>query len=232
MNIKAIQSALAAKGYITGPLDGIWGRQTAAAVRQFQAANGLVADGVVGPMTLKALFPDQKVDTQALDDPSLVWFHEARRLIGTREEPGRGNNPEILDWATDKGIPYGSDDIPWCGLFVAHCITSTLDREPIPSAPLSARAWGRFGIPTEPTPGAVMVFWRKSPGSGLGHVGFYAGQDGSAYRILGGNQSNSVSLTWIAQDRLVGARWPSTIPAPIPKTVKVARNETLSWNEA
>ena len=56
MKIKDIQQQLAARGYTPGPIDGIWGRQTAAAVRQFQAKHGLEADGIVGPLTLAALF--------------------------------------------------------------------------------------------------------------------------------------------------------------------------------
>lgn len=231
MKIIEVQQALARLGFKPGPLDGIWGRQTAAAVREFQQSRGLVADGILGPITIAALSGSPPPPND-LADPTLVWFKEGTRLIGTREKPGTGNNPVILDWATDAGIPYKSDDIPWCGLFVAHCITSTLDREPTPAIMLRARAWESFGIRTQPTPGAVMVFWRKSLASGLGHVGFYAGEDKTAYRILGGNQSDSVSLAWIAKNRLLTARWPSTVPPPVPNPVKVARSDTLSWNEA
>ena len=131
-----------------------------------------------------------------------------------------------------SGSPCRGDDIPWCGLFVGHCISSTLDQEAVPTGLLGARSWERFGIKTDPTPGAVMVFWRKSQQSGLGHVGFYAGEDDTAYRILGGNQSDSVSLAWVKKDRLVAARWPATVPISAARPVHVARNETLSWNEA
>lgn len=231
MKIVEIQQALALHGYRPGPLDGIWGRQTAAAVRSFQKDRGLEIDGILGPTTLAALFPDRPVET-GLDQPTLVWLKEARRLLGTRETPGAGSNPVILDWASEQGISYQSDDLPWCALFVGHCIASTLDREPVPSAVLRARAWERFGIRTKPTPGAVMVFWRKSLNSGLGHVGFYVGEDDGAYRILGGNQSDSVSLAWMRKDRLVTARWPATVPPPVPEVVLAARDEQLSWNEA
>ena len=226
-----IQKALAELGLKPGPLDGVWGRQTIAAVKIFQMAQGLEADGIAGPLTLKALFPSAK-SAGDLSQAELVWYKEAQRLIGTREKPGAGSNALILDWATDINVMYKSDDIPWCGLLVGHCIGSTLDREPLPSGLLTARNWSRFGIPTLPTLGAVMVFWRKTLQSGLGHVGFYAGEDKDAYRILGGNQSDSVSLAWISKDRFLGARWPATVRPPVPQTTKAGRTDTMSWDEA
>ncbi|MER8394902.1 TIGR02594 family protein [Mesorhizobium sp. M1340] len=231
MKIIQIQQALAGLGLKPGPLDGIWGRQTSAAVRAFQTKMGLDPDGIVGPLTIAALFPGRPAES-GLDQAEIVWFKEARRLLGTREKPGAGSNPDILDWATDVNVMYKGDDIPWCGLFVGHCIGSTLDREPLPTNVLGARAWATFGIKTQPTSGAVMVFWRNSLQSGKGHVGFYAGEDAGAYRILGGNQSDSVSLAWVSKNRLVAARWPATVPAPVPNPVTVGRADQLSWNEA
>lgn len=231
MKIIDIQAALSNKGYRPGPLDGIWGRQTTQAVRDFQSDMGLKIDGIVGPATLAALMPNIPVP-EGLDRIDLIWFKEARRLLNTKEIPGKESNNIILDWSTELGISYKGDDIPWCGLFVGHCIGSSLPNEPLPSSLLRARSWKRFGVSTKPTIGAVMVFWRGTIQSGDGHVGFYAGEDNNAYRILGGNQSDSVSLAWIRKDRLVASRWPSTVPAPVPVTVTVERNANLSYNEA
>ena len=107
-------------------------------------------------------------------------------------------------------MPYSGNDVPWCGLFVGHCIGSTLPDEPLPAGLLAARSWTSLGSKTDPRLGAVMVFWRDSPSGWQGHVGFYAGQHGSNYLILGGNQNDSVNYAWQPASRLLGSRWPFT----------------------
>jgi peptidoglycan hydrolase-like protein with peptidoglycan-binding domain len=52
---KSIQSALKNAGYYNGPIDGKVGRKTKDAVGEFQKANGLKADGKVGPQTWSKL---------------------------------------------------------------------------------------------------------------------------------------------------------------------------------
>jgi hypothetical protein len=53
--IRALQQALTSAGYDPGAVDGTYGPTTKAAVTAFQQANGLTADGVVGPETAAAL---------------------------------------------------------------------------------------------------------------------------------------------------------------------------------
>jgi peptidoglycan hydrolase-like protein with peptidoglycan-binding domain len=54
-DVTEIQNALRAKGFNPGPADGVFGPGTKAAVIAFQEANGLVVDGIVGPLTLNKL---------------------------------------------------------------------------------------------------------------------------------------------------------------------------------
>ena len=54
--VKTLQRKLKALGYFTGTVDGDFGANTTVAVKEFQAQNGLKADGVAGGRTLTLLF--------------------------------------------------------------------------------------------------------------------------------------------------------------------------------
>lgn len=53
--VTQIQKKLAAAGYYTYAIDGVYGSRTTAAVKKFQQAMGLTVDGVCGAKTLAAL---------------------------------------------------------------------------------------------------------------------------------------------------------------------------------
>lgn len=53
--VEDIQRALRDRGFDPGPIDGVYGGQTAAAVGAFQATEGLVVDGEVGRHTAEVL---------------------------------------------------------------------------------------------------------------------------------------------------------------------------------
>ena len=53
--VRQIQQKLSNWGYYSGSIDGIYGSKTVEAVKYFQRKNGLTADGIAGPATLRAL---------------------------------------------------------------------------------------------------------------------------------------------------------------------------------
>lgn len=228
---KKVQRRLIKLGFNPGPIDGIRGRLTVAAVKRFQASKGLVVDGIVGPKTYGALFGDPEPGVLPNFD-DMPWYQEALRLIGTREIAGPDSNKVILDMAETIDLDYGNDDIPWCGLFVGHCIGATLGDEPMPANPLGARNWLHFGEECEPQLGAVLVFWRVKKSGWQGHVGFYHGEDTHHYHVLGGNQSNSVNVMKLTKKRLLGARWPLTAGQPSGRKVAGGSDVAVSENEA
>ena len=54
-NVREIQTCLKNAGFYSGKIDGVKGKQTRKAIREFQESNGLKADGVVGPKTWDSL---------------------------------------------------------------------------------------------------------------------------------------------------------------------------------
>lgn len=120
--------------------------------------------------------------------------------------------------------------MPWCGAFLFGVLAAALPDEPLPVHPLYARNWGAFGVAlAAPAPGAVLVFERGPSG---GHVGFYVGEDGGRFRVLGGNQSNAVTEAWVAKSRLLATRWPESVPPPSGGRRRVTGAGQLSTDEA
>lgn len=55
-SVKTLQQALVALGYLSGNADGIFGKNTETAVKEFQKANNLKDDGIAGAQTQSALY--------------------------------------------------------------------------------------------------------------------------------------------------------------------------------
>ena len=135
----------------------------------------------------------------------------AQRWVGVKEAPGALDNPDIVTMLRlDATWPEG-DDVPWCSAFVNFvCWSLRLPR----SKSLRARSWLRVGRPVEsPDIGDIVILKRgrgEQPGPDVieapGHVGFYMGHDHGKIHVLGGNQSDSVSISPYDAGRLLGYR--------------------------
>ena len=62
-DVKALQTKLIELGYLSGKADGVYGSKTAAAVKAFQRASKLTADGVAGEKTISKLEGTTKTGT-------------------------------------------------------------------------------------------------------------------------------------------------------------------------
>ncbi len=116
--------------------------------------------------------------------------------LGTEEIVGNENNPEVLKYAKEAGIKgITNDEIAWCSTFVNWVAWKAGLQL---SGKANARSWLNVGEKvTIPEPGDVVVFWRESPQSWKGHVGFFLGVSTDKKRVycLGGNQGNRVSVS-------------------------------------
>jgi len=141
-------------------------------------------------------------------------FEIAQRFLGTEEVPGAGDNPQVLAMLKlDMEWPEG-DSVPWCSAFVNY--VAWLLRLPR-SKSLRARSWLRVGAVidlSEARPGFDVVILKRGTGAqpgpediiAPGHVGFFAGTEAGQVLLLGGNQSDKVSMCRYNADRILGVR--------------------------
>lgn len=136
------------------------------------------------------------------------WLTLARSYLGTKEVPGRGSNGIIDGFFRDAGYPGYRDETSWCAAFVG----AVLARSGYPRlADLTARSGRYYGQKLDaPKIGCVVVFWRESPTSWKGHIGFVTGidWDKKTLRVLGGNQNDAVTEATFAMSKVLAYRWP------------------------
>ncbi len=144
-----------------------------------------------------------------------LWLRLAWAELGQREVPGRASNPRIAGYIRRLGhAALASDDTAWCAAFVGDC----LERAGLASTrSLMARSYLRWGaVAGEAQAGDVAVLSRGSDPA-AGHVGFVVGLSDGGLVLLGGNQSNAVTVETFAISRLIGLRRPSSVvSAPEP----------------
>lgn len=156
------------------------------------------------------------------------WLERARRDLGERETLGANDSPRIRailkrfswQWLTGQ---------PWCGSILADWMTDCGYTPP--KNAFRARAWLAWGEEIlGPAVGAVVVFERE----GGGHVGIIVGKDSRGrLLVIGGNQSNAVTIAAFEMQRALGYRLPvgelSTAALPLPVLASAGASST---NEA
>jgi uncharacterized protein (TIGR02594 family) len=138
----------------------------------------------------------------------MPWLAEAIRLLERGDAVLEEEEVSPLLRAAvrlDRLVRFG---VPWCGLFVYHCLKTAWPDTRTPWLPMRARPWLSYGRPCKPQVGALAVFWfyhRRSP---FGHSGFIWAEDEAAWHVVGGNQRNRVRIQRVGRARLLGTRWP------------------------
>jgi uncharacterized protein (TIGR02594 family) len=137
------------------------------------------------------------------------WMKVAYGELGQRKIAGPVNNERILEYFQSTGLtnPPKDDETSWDTAFVSWVLKQSGISGP---ASLRSRSWMTWGVATPLKPGCIAVFWRVSPQSEFGHVGFVVSvqPDGNSLAILGGNQNNSVNIAHLPRSNLLGCRMP------------------------
>ena len=136
------------------------------------------------------------------------------------EAPGAADNPKVVEFYRKAGFAgVKHDSVPWCAAFVGACLA---DAGVKPSGSLLALSYERWGEPLDgPMLGCIATKTRQ----GGGHVFFVVGANAQTVYALGGNQSDSVSITAIPRAQVTAWRWPKGAPhtnLPLPTTISGA----------
>jgi uncharacterized protein (TIGR02594 family) len=155
---------------------------------------------------------------------TLIEF--ARSYLGTKELKGSADNPKIMEMYRTLGHDWVEhDEVAWCAAFVGHC----LEKAGFPSTrKLNARSyltWGEKVAGLEQAKeGDVVVFTRGSSAA-QGHVAFFLKVAGNQVEVLGGNQSDGVTVARYPKSRVIGIRRPLRTNAPQRPEMKVVQQQ-------
>ncbi len=107
----------------------------------------------------------------------------------------------------DVGHPgIAHDETPWCAAFVGACLERAGETS---TRSLMARSYSQWGQRlSRGRLGAIAVLTRGADPV-FGHVGFWIGEATGKLFLLGGNQSNAVTVAAFDRRRLIDLRWPS-----------------------
>lgn len=138
------------------------------------------------------------------------WLAKARTYLGTDEIKGSRHNPKIVAWHKAVSGVEHPDEVPWCAAFVGGTLKEA--DVSIAGVNLMARSFSKYGIAVPKTGklpvGAIGVF-SSSRGPASGHVGYIVGSDANYVSVLGGNQSDSVTIARFSRSKLIDVRWPA-----------------------
>lgn len=80
--VKEAQTLLKQKGYYTGKIDGDYGNLTVSAVKAFQKSNGLLQDGIFGPVTCKKINKNPSYANNGIYHSSPHWTSSGCNKLG------------------------------------------------------------------------------------------------------------------------------------------------------
>jgi uncharacterized protein (TIGR02594 family) len=128
------------------------------------------------------------------------------------EIAGTNHNPRILEYHTATSLNATTDEIPWCAAFVNWCLREAGIEGTFSAQARSFLKWG-LTIPLEKIQAGDIVVFARGNNSTSGHVAFFlewsernAHERKNCMNIIGGNQSNRVSMATFSTQRLLSVR--------------------------
>jgi uncharacterized protein (TIGR02594 family) len=120
-----------------------------------------------------------------------AWLKIAENEIGVAEILGEKDNPRIIEYHSVTTLKATDDETAWCSSFVSWCLERSGVTSTKSAAARSYMAWGKRL--DKPYYGCIVVL-KRGLSQTSGHVGFFIAETERHLIVLGGNQSNSVTV--------------------------------------
>jgi uncharacterized protein (TIGR02594 family) len=180
--------------------DGIFGAATETFTKKFQAENGLVPDGIAGPLTLRAIAEENSMISVPVvtsdSDARYEKLHAvAKGQLGQKEIYGDQDNPQIVQYFSATSYGKTHDETPWCAAFVGWCLKQIGEKGTNSAAAASYDHWGKKL--DKPIQGCIVCIEHldeHGKKNGRRHVTTFDRFDSEPGYVwlLGGNQGNKV----------------------------------------
>lgn len=187
-----LQIMLNTMGYSLS-VDGIFGPNMEAAVKDYQSKNGLDADGICGGGTWSKLFSQYRVNVSGTGVQKFVNVAKHEVKIGFHEDNGNNINP--------YGQWYGINGKEWCAMFVSFCADQAGIMDTIvprysytPTGASWYRNRGKYHKRSSgymPKTGDTIYFYRPEKGR-IGHTGIVSYAANGLVYTIEGNASDGV----------------------------------------
>jgi uncharacterized protein (TIGR02594 family) len=140
------------------------------------------------------------------------WLKRAFADLGLHELPGAAAKPRIVEMYARAGHPeIRSDEVAWCSAALNAWMVESHCRGTGSLAARSWLTWGRAVDLRKTIPrGAVLIF-RRGNSSWQGHVCLCLEDRDDILTVIGGNQSDGVTIARYRKAARIGARWPDTV---------------------
>jgi uncharacterized protein (TIGR02594 family) len=123
------------------------------------------------------------------------------------EIAGADDNPLIVScWDyVDEAPAVHDDETSWCSAYMNRVVRLAGYQG---TRKGNARSWLTWGaaLPTYRV-GGIAILWRESPQSWKGHVSILIGWTAASLLLLGGNQSDRITVGAFPRSQLLSLRW-------------------------
>ncbi len=128
------------------------------------------------------------------------FLQHAFKEMNVKEIPGKNHNPRILHYHKYTSLKASTDEVPWCSSFVNYVVMRS---GVLGTNSAMARSFEKWGKEIDkPIPGCIVVFSRGSD-QRFGHVAIFLYETKKNIYVIGGNQSDSVSIAYYPKSKFV-----------------------------